>query len=98
MGICNGDPSAIPSTYVEKLVNEVKDKNGDPYFMNVTYTGFEKMNSYVENSYVVLRTDGKKTYDTYFRFTVTMNLKAGSDEENATIDLDATAEAEEVTE
>lgn len=99
MGLCVGDPSAIPSTYVEKLITEVKDKNGDPYFENVRYTGFEKVNSSVENKYVVLRTDGQTQYDTIFEFTINMNLKAGSDEENATIDLDGTEEAtEEVTE
>lgn len=97
-GLCMGDPSAIPSTYVEKLVTEVKDEYGDPFFENVSYTGFSKVNSSIENKYVVLRTEGKTQYDTVFEFSLSMNVKAGCDEENATINLEETAEAGEVTE
>ena len=94
-GLSHGDPSGIPALYVEKLINEVKDKNGDPYFQNVTYSGFSKVNSSNENTYVVLSTEGKKTYDTVFQFSLSMNIKAGSDEANATISFDETEEVSE---
>ena len=100
VGQSNGDPTAVPSDYVEKLIKDVKTKYGDPYFQNVTYTGFEKMNSSLENSYLVLSTE-KEKYDTVFTFSLSMNIRAGSDEENATsIDLDPQPVAEngEVTE
>lgn len=97
-GLSSGDPSSIPAEYVEKLIKEVKDKNGDPYFQNVSYSGFSKVNGSEENRYVVLSTDGKTTYDTVFTFSLSMNIKAGSDEANATISLEETAEAGEVTE
>lgn len=98
-GLCKGDPSAIPSTYVEKLVTEVKDKYGDPYFQNVSYTGFEKVNVSEENAYIVLRTHGDTKYDTVFEYTLTMNIKAGSDEDNAKFEFEEqAAETEEVAE
>ncbi len=98
-GLANGDPSSIPSQYVEKLIKEVKDKNGDPYFVNVAYSGFNKVNSSDENKYVVLSTEGKTTYDTIFSFTLTMTMNPGNDEANATIDVNPVEdEAQEVTE
>ena len=93
-GLSNGDPSAIPSLYVEKLIKEVKDKNGDPYFQNVSYTGFTKVNSIDEGRFITLVT-GETKYDTVFEFSLSMNIKAGSDEANATISFD---QNEEVTE
>ncbi len=97
-GLAMGDPSAIPAQYVEKLINEVKDKNGDPYFQNVSYSGFAKENTSDENYYVVLSTEGKTTYDTIFSFSLSMNVKAGNDEANATIDVNPEDDAQEVTE
>lgn len=97
-GLANGDPSAIPSKYVETLIKEVKDKNGDPYFQNVSYSGFTKVNSSDENKYVVLSTEGKTTYDTIFSFSLSMNMKAGNDEANATIDVNPEENNEEVAE
>lgn len=105
MGMSKGDPTPIPSAYVEKLTNEVKTKYGDPYFQNITYTGFEKTNSSDYTVYLDLQT-GSSKYDTVFTFEITMNLRPGSDEENAnTINLDldvdegaAEASGEEVTE
>ncbi len=81
-GLSNGDPSAIPSQYVEKLINDVKDQNGDPYFQNVAYSGFSKVNSTDENRFITLAT-GETNYDTIFEFSLSMNIKAGSDEEHA---------------
>ena len=100
MGRSNGDPTPVPSQYAEKLINEVKTKYGDSYFQNVNYTGFTKSNSSIENNYLVLK-NGESKYDTVFTFSLTMNIRPGSDEEHATsIDLDPQPEAEneEVTE
>ncbi|MGN0687512.1 MAG: pilus assembly protein PilM [Oscillospiraceae bacterium] len=98
-GLSNGDPSHVPSLYVEKLINEVKDKNGDPYFQNVKYTGFTKVNASDESTFIALAT-GEEKYDTVFEFSLSMNVKAGNDEEHAnTIDLTGgKTGAEEVTE
>lgn len=88
MGRSNGDPTPVPSDYVEKLIKDVKTTYGDPYFQNVTYSGFEKVNASLENSYLVLSSE-KEKYDTVFTFSLSMNIRAGSDEKNATsIDLD----------
>ena len=106
LGQSFGDPSAVPSEYVEKLTNDVKTTYGDPYFQNVTYSGFTKQNSTLEAAYLELRKEDKNAetkYDTVFMFTVEMNLKPGSDEENADsidLNLDKTGKTEdkEVTE
>ena len=99
MGRSNGDPTPIPSQYVDKLTNEVKTKYGDPYFQNVNYSGFSKSNSSIENTYLDLST-GESKYDTVFTFTVSMNVRPGSDEDHATsIDLNPQPEENvEVTE
>ena len=98
-GMCNGDPAAIPSEYVKYLIEEVTNKYGDPYFANVTYTGFSKESISDWGTYAALQTDGKTNFDTIFSFSVNMNLQVGSDEENATIDLEPDDENnEEVTE
>ncbi len=101
MGQSNGDPTSIPAAYVEKLTNEVKTQYGDPYFQNITYTGFEKTNSSKVTKYLELQT-GETKYDTIFTFEVSMNLRPGSDEEHATsVSLDLNADDsndEEVTE
>ena len=103
MGRSNGDPTPIPAAYVENLTNDVKTKYGDSYFQNVSYSGFQKTNSSLANDYLVLK-NGESKYDTVFTFSVTMNIRPGSDEEHATsIDLDPQTEVvpesnEEVTE
>lgn len=101
MGQCKGDPTSMPAAYVNKLTNEVKTKYGDPFFQNITYTGFEKTNSDNATKYLELQT-GECKYDTIFTFEVTMSLRPGSDEKYAdSIDLDLNGEAEageEVTE
>mgnify|MGYP002677226855 FL=1 len=105
MGQCKGDPTSMPAAYVNKLTNEVKTKYGDPYFQNIVYTGFEKYNSSNASKYLELQT-GECKYDTVFTFEVSMNLRPGSDEENAnsiSLDLDGNegvteASGEEVTE
>ena len=102
LGQSKGDPTAIPSAYVEKLTNDVKTMYGDPYFQNISYTGFTKENSTLDSKYLELQT-GESKYDTIFSFEITMNLRPGSDEEHATsinldLNADASTEAEEVTE
>lgn len=101
MGQSNGDPTPIPAAYVEKLTNDIKTTYGDAYFQNITYTGFEKVNASLAAKYLDIVKDGSK-YDTIFKYTVTMNVRPGSDEENAnTISLDLNGDqgaAEEVTE
>lgn len=101
IGQSNGDPTPIPAAYVEKLTNDIKTTYGDAYFQNITYTGFEKVNTSLAAKYLDIVKDGSK-YDTIFKYTVTMNVRPGSDEENAnTISLDLNGDqgaAEEVTE
>lgn len=95
MGRSNGDPSSVPSLYAEKLINEVKTTYGDAYFQNVSYSGFEKSNGSLENTYLVL-SSGENKYDTVFTFSLSMNIRAGSDELHATsIDLSLQPEVQE---
>ena len=95
MGRSNGDPSSVPSLYAEKLIKEVKTKYGDAYFQNVSYSGFQKSNSSLENTYLVLAS-GEEKYDTVFTFSLSMNIRAGSDELHATsIDLSLEPEVQE---
>lgn len=82
LGKCVGDPTNIPSLYVEKLINDVKTEHGDPFFQNVSYSGFEKVNTTSDFAYYDL-TVGNEKYDTIFTFSITMNVRPGSDEPNA---------------
>ena len=82
MGVCNGDPSAIPAKYVEYITNKVENKYGDPYFVNVQYTGFEKLNTTNITAYGFVATEGDKSFDTVFKFELAMDLQMGSDEDN----------------
>ncbi|MCM1168134.1 MAG: hypothetical protein NC401_19290, partial [Ruminococcus sp.] len=101
-GLSQGDPSSIPSRYADYLINKVVNKYGDPYFVNVSYTGFTKDNVSEWGTYAIISADGSKTYDTIFSFSMSMQLQMGSDEENATIDLEPSepegGENQEVTE
>lgn len=98
-GVCKGNPADIPAKYAEELINNVLDQYGEPYFENVKYTGFKKGNLDEEATYAILKaiqdyntsvspTKKLKEYDTYFEFTMTMQLKPGSDEVNTDIDDD----------
>lgn len=75
MGACKGDPSSIPSRYAEYLTNQVKNKYGDPYFVDVQYTGFEKVNA-------INSPEDIEQEETVFTFTIEMQLQMGSDEEH----------------
>lgn len=85
-GLSKGDPSSVPSRYAEYLTNKVLNKYGDPYFVNITYTGFVKDNITDWGTYAIISADGSKTYDTVFSFEMTMQLQMGSDEEHTDID------------
>lgn len=98
IGKCKGDPSAIPSKYAEYLTEKVLNKNDEPYFVNVSYTGFSKENSSDGVIYSYLRSeDNKSVYDTIFTFTIDMNLQVGSDEEYAVFETES-EEQQEVAE
>lgn len=92
MGVSSGDPSSIPSRYVDYLINKVKNKYGDEYFVNVSYTGFSKLNSSILEQYAYIASEGDEQFDTVFTFSLSMQLQMGSDEEHADInDLDTAA-------
>ncbi len=82
MGVCKGDPSSIPARYVEYITNKVENKYGDPYFVDVQYTGFEKVNTTDITAYGFVASEGDKSFDTVFKFEVAMQLQMGSDEDN----------------
>lgn len=84
-GLSQGDPSSLPSRYAEYLTNNVLNQYDEPYFVGVTYTGFEKDNLSEWATYAILANQNKK-YDTIFSFEMTMQLQMGSDEENITLE------------
>lgn len=95
MGMCKGDPAHIPSEYARYITEKVKNKYGDPYFNGVSYSGFEKQNMTEYAAYAMLSEKDTEKYDTVFSFDITMQLNMGSDEENATVDLEPDAETDE---
>ena len=88
MGVCKGDPSSIPSRYVDYLINKVKNKYGDAYFVNVTYTGFTKVNTSDLEGYAFVASEWDKVFDTVFTFDLTMQLQMASDEDNTDVSED----------
>lgn len=88
MGICKGDPSAIPSKYVDALINDVKNKYGDAYFVNVKYSGFEKKNSSDDAVFGILYANDDNEFETWFEFDLSMQLQMGSDEEHTNVNDD----------
>ena len=97
VGMCEGNPAHIPSAYAEYLTEKVKDKYGDAYFNSVSYTGFEKLNSSDLATYAMLSDEDTAKFDTLFSFDISMKLNMGSDEKNATIDLEPDETAEDQT-
>lgn len=87
-GLSKGNPVSIPSAYAEYLTEKVKNKYGDPYFNGVEYTGFEKLNISEGGTYAMISEKDIEKYDTIFSFEITMQLNMGSDEENATVELE----------
>lgn len=74
-------PSEIPSEYVEKII-KVMNKNGMPYFTNVVYEGFSKVDTESDSKdsaqAAINRVEDDKGY--WVEFTVNMTLNPGSDE------------------
>ncbi len=98
IGRCVGDPTGVPAAYVKYLSENVKDQYGDPYFVNIEYSGFQKANSDENINYAYLQSDGDVEFDTVFTFALSMNLQVGSDEEHVESIFQETAESEEVAE
>lgn len=87
-GLSKGNPSSVPSRYASALATKVLDKYGQPYFENVIYEGFEKENLSEYATFAILSEEDREKYDTYFKFTIKMELKMGSDELNTNVDED----------
>ncbi len=97
-GLSKGNPSDLPSRYVNYLSNKVLNKYGQPYFVNIIYTGFEKENITEYGTLAILSEEDRMKYDTYFTFEVTMELQMGSDELHTDIDKDLGLDQQEGTE
>ncbi len=93
IGKCIGDPSEIPSKYAQYLTEKVLNGYGEPYFCDVSYTGFDKTNSSENIIYTYLATEGDSVYESVFTFSMDMQIKVGNDEENAVLEIE-TAEQE----
>lgn len=87
-GLSKGNPSSLPSRYVRCISNDVLNKYGQPYFVNVVYEGFEKENLSDYGTFAILSEEDREKYDTYFAFEVTMELQMGSDELHTDVDKD----------
>lgn len=106
-GMSKGDPSSIPSRYAEYLTTKVKNKYDDPYFVNILYGGFEKLNASDLEAYGILVSEDKKKYGSVFSFEMTMETQMGNDEVHTNLNTDfenyrapapETSETTEVTE
>lgn len=84
-GLSKGNPSSLPARYVGYLTNNVLNKYGQPYFVNIAYEGFEKENISEYGTIAILSEEDREKYDTYFTFDLTMELQMGSDEINCDI-------------
>lgn len=82
MGRSKGDPSSVPARYAEYLTNKVLNQYGNPYFVNVVYSGFDKINMSDIATFGFLATKGEEEFDTIFSFEISMQLQMGSDEEH----------------
>ncbi|MDE6729003.1 MAG: pilus assembly protein PilM [Oscillospiraceae bacterium] len=87
-GSSKGDPSSVPSRYAEYLINQVKNKYGDPYFVNVSYNGFKKDNASDEGAYAIMGSEDTDDFTTVFTFQMSMNLQMGSDEDHTDAEND----------
>ncbi|MBD5111989.1 MAG: pilus assembly protein PilM [Ruminococcaceae bacterium] len=93
-GCSNGDPSPVPANLVRYMNEKVLNKYNEPYFENIQYEGFTKLNASDYGVYEMLSSDGKP-YDTMFSFSVTMTLPMGNDEDHATLGTEDFAENED---
>lgn len=94
MGLSHGDPSSVPSRYTAYLAEKILNQYGEPYFVNVGYTGFEKKNITEWNTYAHLQSEGSTSFDTVFSFDIEMELQMGSDETNAKMPEEDKGEAQ----
>lgn len=101
-GLSKGNPTDLPSRYANYLTNNVLNQCDEPYFVNVEYTGFEKLNISEYGTFALLSAEDQSKYDTYFTFEMSMNIQMGSDELHTNIiedlGLEETTEGTEVTE
>ncbi len=97
-GLSKGNPTDLPSRYANYLTNKVLNKYGDPYFVNVAYTGFEKENISEYGTFALLSEEDREKYDTYFTFNISMNIQMGSDELHTDMIKDLGLDQEEGTE
>ncbi len=95
MGRSNGDPSSVPSRYAQYLAEKVLNKYDEPYFINVEYNGFSKVNDAENNDYAYLQSNGEVKIDTIFTFNISMSLQMGSDEANANYEAETNTENQE---
>ncbi len=95
MGRSNGDPSSVPSRYAQYLAEKVLNKYDEPYFINVSYSGFTKVNETIDGEYAYLQSNGEVKLDTVFTFDMSMSLQMGSDEANANYVAEENTENEE---
>ncbi len=87
-GHSKGDPTSLPSRYAQYLTEKVLNKYGEPFFINVSYSGFTKDNNTEEDDEEAF-TNPDYVADTVFTFSMSMTLQMGSDEANATYGDDA---------
>lgn len=101
-GLSKGNPTDLPSRYANYLTNKVLNKYDEPYFVNVSYTGFEKINISEYATFALLSAEDRSKYDTYFTFEMSMSIQMGSDELHTDIikdlGLEEETEGKEVTE
>lgn len=101
-GLSKGNPTDLPSRYANYLTNKVLNKYDEPYFVNVSYTGFEKINISEYATFALLSAEDQSKYDTYFTFEMSMSIQMGSDELHTDIikdlGLEEETEGKEVTE
>ncbi len=87
-GLSKGDPSSIPSRYAEYLITKVKNKYDDPYFVNVLYKGYEKLNASDLEAYGIIVSEEKNKFGTVFSFEMTMEIQMGNDEVHTNLNTD----------
>ncbi len=53
-GLSKGNPASVPARYAKAIAEDVLNKYGQPYFVGVTYEGFEKTNIGDEGTLAIL--------------------------------------------
>ena len=81
---------AIESPLLETSINGAKS-----VLINVSYSGFTKVNETIDGEYAYLQSNGEVKLDTVFTFDMSMSLQMGSDEANANYVAEENTENEE---